>query len=108
MTHDRYDKDILKQLTRIANSLGNIEKKMPLQKLEKGETYLVNNCDQPPMTNESKDTVNVNFDKTLDEMGMPNCWRCKNYNKDFGTCFWNVRIDLAENTCCTEFERVEE
>ena len=28
-THDSYDKDILKQLTRIANSLNNIDKKLP-------------------------------------------------------------------------------
>lgn len=29
MEHDRYDKDILKQLTRIANSLEKMEKKIP-------------------------------------------------------------------------------
>ena len=28
-THDAYEKDILKQLTRIANSLDKIEKKLP-------------------------------------------------------------------------------
>lgn len=28
-THDRYDTDILKQLTRIANSLEKIERKLP-------------------------------------------------------------------------------
>lgn len=30
-THDRYDNDILKQLTRIANSLEKIERKLPEQ-----------------------------------------------------------------------------
>ena len=30
-THDRYDNDILKQLTRIANALEKIERKLPEQ-----------------------------------------------------------------------------
>ena len=29
MQHDKYDNDVLKQLTRIANSLEKIEKKVP-------------------------------------------------------------------------------
>lgn len=29
MTHDKYDNDVLKQLTRIANSLEKMEKKLP-------------------------------------------------------------------------------
>lgn len=42
----------------------------------------------------------IDTDKTLDGQGLPNCWRCKMYDKDFGTCFYRRHIvDLAENTC---------
>ena len=40
-THDAYEKDILKQLTRIANSLDKIEKKLPnASKIKFGENLL--------------------------------------------------------------------
>lgn len=40
-THDAYEKDILKQLTRIANSLDKIEKKLPnASKIYFGENIL--------------------------------------------------------------------
>lgn len=41
--HDRYEMDILKQLTRIANSLERIETHMPMQVVEPGKTYMVLN-----------------------------------------------------------------
>lgn len=41
MQHDRYDTDILKQLTRIANSLEKIEKKIPdASRIRFGENLL--------------------------------------------------------------------
>lgn len=88
MNHDKYDNDILKQLKRIADNLEKIEKH-----LAKNETK------------EIETTVDQN--KTLDEQGLPSCWTCIGYNKDFGVCdlFMNLRIDLAENTCCTEWRK---
>lgn len=41
--HDRYEMDILNQLTRIANALERIEKYMPMQIVEPGKTYMVLN-----------------------------------------------------------------
>ena len=58
-THDRYDNDILKQLTRIANALEKIERKLPeqpflianeirdkigLESMERKETKTCSNC----------------------------------------------------------------
>lgn len=43
--HDNYDKEILKQLKRIANSLEGIEKKLPnVYPIDNNGTYVVNDC----------------------------------------------------------------
>ena len=42
MQHDNYDKDILKQLRRIADSLEKIEKKLPnMWTVDQKDTYVI-------------------------------------------------------------------
>lgn len=93
MTHDRYDNDILKQLTRIANSL---------EKIAKG-----NEKDKSELTT-------VNAYPTFEDQNLPNCWRCQNYDKDFSICNFIGHsiarsIDFPERTCCDKYkERKDE
>ena len=44
-SHDNYDKDVLKALQRIANSLEKIEKKMPVKATENMNIELLSNFD---------------------------------------------------------------
>lgn len=62
MQHDKYDIDILKQLTRIANSLEKIEKKIPSEPSSLGELLkdkgLINESDLVPWLEVKKVDIN--------------------------------------------------
>lgn len=84
MTHDRYDNDILKQLTRIANSLEKIAKGNEKDKTE---------------------SVTANHYPTFEDQNLPNCWRCQNYDKDIAKCnSVGKSIDFPTRTCCTGYK----
>lgn len=62
-------------------------------------------CENVPITKEIETVVDQK--KTIDEQGLASCWTCVFYNVDFGICgnLMKANIDLAENTCCTEYRR---
>lgn len=57
--HDQYDKDILKQLTRIANSLDKIERKMPNNTFEPGSTT---DGKEECITRQSRNVEHIQFE----------------------------------------------
>lgn len=87
--HDRYETDILKQLTRIANALEKIEKKTqaPVSQLTIGADG------------------SVKLDYESGEFIVPrNCTTCR-FFVDCGKC--PNEIEDAENRCCTNWVEAE-
>lgn len=86
MTHDKYEHDILKQLTRIATSLEKIERKLP---------------DGFPAKEVKVDTT-----KSLYAQGLPCCANCKEL---IGTedkhCMYENSIPYGDeyDTICTNY-----
>lgn len=99
MTHDKYDNDILKQLSRIANSLEKIEKnterpRCNITKISDDKYYI-----------QSEGQI-VDPEKTLYEQFLPCCLECEHYYERDKHCLNRGRdIDCAANTCCTEYRR---
>ena len=88
-THDRYDNDILKQLTKIANALEKIERKLP---------------EQPILTaNEMRDKIGL---ESMEHKETKTCYNCRYLDMD-NLCYpcnqcgtdhlmWEEKIDRSD------------
>ena len=77
-THDKYDKDILKQLTRIANALDKIDRKMPNNNFnQKSDTDFgiklgvnVTNCKDCRYYNDGKEENIIRQNENVEQGGL--------------------------------------
>ena len=89
-THDRYDNDILKQLTRIANALEKIERKLPEQPILTANEKSEKNELDPVEHEETKTCSNCRYRDIPGFLDCP-CYLC-------GTdhLMWEEKIDHSD------------
>ena len=89
-THDRYDNDILKQLTRIANALEKIERKLPEQPILTANEMREKNGLDPVEYEEIKTCSNCRYRDIPGFLDCP-CYLC-------GTdhFMWEEKIDHSD------------
>lgn len=89
-THDRYDNDILKQLTRIANSLEKIERKLPEQPILIANEMREKNGLEPVKCEETRTCINCRYRDIPGFMNSP-CIQCET---DY--LMWEEKIDHSD------------
>lgn len=98
VAHDKYDNDILKQLTRIANSLEKIEKSLILSpnesRAKKGWGPTINhNSKVLPIL--PKEIAESSYDQVNQEIHNWPDWKKKAYNEDFQSAH-SERLEIGK------------
>lgn len=88
-THDRYDNDILKQLTRIANALEKIERKLPEQPILIANEMRDKIGLDPVEYEETKTCYNCRY-LDMDSLSYP-CNQCRTDH-----LMWEEKIDHSD------------